>query len=369
MSGSLDARLVIRRGGFTVEAALRAGPGETVALLGPNGAGKSTIVEALAGLRPLHAGQVRIGHDVLEDVSASVRVPPGARRVGVVFQDLRLFPALSARDNVAFGLRAQGAARHEARERAEAALAQLGAAALGGARPRTLSGGEAQRVALARALVVRPRLLLLDEPLAALDIKARAEARALLRRVLPEFPGPRLLVTHDPLEAIALADRLVIVEGGQIVQEGTPDEIRLRPRSAFAAALVGGNLLPGRLLRRQGEVIVDGRDGQLAVAEPQRSAASRRLADGAVVVAVVHPSAVALHADPPRSSARNVVHGRVLDVELDRDRARVRLESRPPLVAEITAAAALELRLVPGEEVWASIKATEVSVEPVGDGA
>lgn len=347
----LDAAVVVRRDGFALDAALTAAPGETVAVLGPNGAGKTTLLAALAGLTPLDAGHVRLDD---RDVAP---LPAGERGVGVVFQDLRLFPALSACDNVAFGLRARGVARRRARQLAVAVLDELGVAHRADASPATLSGGEAQRVALARALAVRPRLLLLDEPLSALDAEARADVRGWLRRVLAAFDGPTLLVTHEPLEALALADRLVILEGGRVTQDGHSEDIRLRPRSAFAAALAGVNVVRGRVRRGPAGLRVVGDDGSLTVAATD-------LAEGAAVVATVHPRAVGLSRERPRGSARNVLAARVADVEFHGERARVRLDARPPLVAEVTTVAVVDLGLAAGERVWASVKATEVAVAP-----
>ncbi|MEU3934258.1 ABC transporter ATP-binding protein, partial [Streptomyces sp. NPDC029044] len=235
----LDARLVVDRGGFRLDVALTVAPGEVVALLGPNGAGKTTALRALAGLTPLSGGHLRLDGTELD------RTPPEARPVGVVFQDYLLFPHLTALDNVAFGPRCQGASKAEARAQAAEWLQRLGLAAHGGAKPRRLSGGQAQRVALARALATRPRLLLLDEPLAALDARTRLEVRARLRRHLAEFEAVAVLVTHDPLDAMVLADRLVVVEHGRVVQEGTPADIARHPRTDYIARLVGLNLYRG----------------------------------------------------------------------------------------------------------------------------
>lgn len=357
--GSLSARLCIGRGAFTLDAELFARSGETLALIGPNGAGKSTILAALAGLAPLDAGYVRLGDRVLDDTAARIRVPIARRGIGIVFQDLRLFPALDVRDNIAYGLRARGISRSAGRATAERMLADLEIAHLARAKPPSLSGGEAQRVALARALVIEPALLLLDEPLAAIDARARADLRALLRRTLPAFGGPRLLVTHDPVEALVLADRLAVIEDGRIVQHGPPEEVRARPRSAFVAALVGLNLLRGRLRHApEGVAMVVGEEGSLTVIDPGLPA-------GSEVAAILPPSAVTLHRDQPRGSARNVLSATVEYVEFDGDRARVRLDGRPPLVAEVTAASASELGLAAGERVWASVKATEVRIEPL----
>ncbi len=359
MSGAgLHAEARAHAGDFELDAALAAAAGRTVALLGPNGAGKSTLLGAVCGLLALDGGRVVLDGEVLEDPAAGVRVPVARRGIGVVFQNLRLFPALDVAGNVAYGLRARGVPRREARGRAAAALEALGVRDLLDRRVGALSGGEAQRVALARALAPRPRLLLLDEPLSALDVASRGEIRGLLRRVLPTFPGPRVIVTHEPVEALALADAMVVVEDGRVVQTGAPDEIRRAPRSPFIAALVGVNVLRGRLRLAAGRAVVSGAEGELEVLAGD-------LAHGTAVLVTYPPSAVTLHLATPAGSARNVLPATVVDVELHGERARVRLAGRPDLVAEITAASAAALRLAPGERVWAGVKATELRVEPL----
>lgn len=352
MSLTVDA--VVERGGFLVEAAFAAAAGETVALLGPNGAGKSTVVALLAGLLRPSGGSVSLDGVVLD--AAGIHVPPDRRPVGVVFQDLSLFPHLRALDNAAFPLRATGAGRAEARRAARAVLADLGVSQRASARPGELSGGEAQRVALARALLRRPRLLVLDEPLSALDAGARPEIRRLLGRVLASFDGAKVLVTHDPTEAATLADRIVILEAGRVTQTGTPEDIRRRPRTRYAADLVGVNLLAGRLAASGAEVTLVGDGWSLAVAAPAAEPAGE-------VTAVVRPTDVVLHRAPPAGgSARNVLAGRVEEVAVSGDRARVRLATRPPLVAEVTVASVERLGIKAGGEAWASFKAVEVEI-------
>jgi molybdate transport system ATP-binding protein len=276
----------------------------------------------------------------------------------VVFQDLRLFPGLDVAGNVAFGLAARGVRRGAARQQAVAALAELGAGHLATRQVKGLSGGEAQRVALARALVIQPRVLLLDEPLAALDVTARADMRTLLRRVLPTMDGPRLVVTHDAFEAMALADYLVVLDGGRIVQQGATDAVRQSPQTRFVADLVGLNMLRGVLRRDASTQQVEGRDGVLSVA-------TDILADGQAVLAVFAPNAVTLSAERPAGSARNVMLATVHEVVTAGGRARIRLDSRPPMAVDVTPASVVALNLAPGTTVWASVKATEIRVEPV----
>jgi len=347
----LTAHVAVRIGTLDLDVAIDAAPGEIVAVLGPNGAGKSTFLRAVAGLVRLDAGRVELDEIVLEDAARGIQLPPEHRPIGVVFQDYLLFPHLSALENVAFGLRARGVAAREARTRARSWLDRLGLGDHADAKPRALSGGQAQRVALARALAIDPRLLLLDEPLAALDASARGAVRRDLRRHLASFAGIRIVITHDPLEAVALADRLVILERGRVVQTGSPADVTQRPRSRYVADLVGVNLLRGTAT-----------GGQVAVS----GGASLQSADGAdgEVFAVIHPRAVALHRARPEGSPRNVWRGRASALDFQGDRVRVGIEGEMPIVAEVTPAAVRELDLAEGGEVWVSVKATEITVYP-----
>ncbi|GAA4083724.1 ABC transporter ATP-binding protein [Actinomadura miaoliensis] len=347
----LDARLLVRRGGFELDLELTAGPGEVVALLGPNGAGKSTALRALAGLVPMADGHIRVDGRELRPL------PPERRGIGMVFQDYLLFPHLSALENVAFGLRCQGVRKREARRVAAGWLEQVGLAEYASVRPRALSGGQAQRVALARALAVGPRLLLLDEPLSALDAHTRLEIRSALRRRLEGFEGATVLVTHDPLDAMVLADRLVVLEDGRPVQQGRPADVARHPRTEYVARLVGLNLYRGRA--EGSSVRIGGGDegGGMVVDTVDHL-------QGEVFLAF-EPAAVALYRSRPEGSPRNVWRARVAAVERQGDRVRVRLDG-PPLAAaaDVTPAAVAELELTPGSPVWAALKATETRVYP-----
>ncbi|WP_039933405.1 ABC transporter ATP-binding protein [Streptomyces viridochromogenes] len=342
----LDARLVVERGSFRLDVELTAAPGDVVALLGPNGAGKTTALRALAGLVPLTGGHLRLDGVEMD------RMPPDARPVGVVFQDYLLFPHLSALDNVAFGPRCHGATKAEARAQAAAWLERLGLAEHGSAKPRRLSGGQAQRVALARALATRPRLLLLDEPLAALDARTRLDVRAQLRHHLAEFEAVAVLVTHDPLDAMVLADHLVVIEDGRVVQRGTPADIARRPRTDYIAHLVGLNLYRGEA---EGHTVRIDRKSTIATTEDLT---------GPVFVAFP-PNAVTLHQDRPSgSSARNLWHCEVTGMETHGDQIRVALTGELPLAADLTTVAAAELGLRPGARVWAAVKAAQTHAYP-----
>ena len=347
----LEAEIEVRRGEVTVAAAFAAGGRETVALLGPNGAGMTTIVETIAGLVPVDRGRILLDSEPIHDL------PPEQRPTGIAFQDGVLFPHLSVLENVAFPVRARGARSRAARARALDLLGRLAPGIDPGAKPTTLSGGERQRVALARALAGTPRVLILDEPLSAVDVSARAELRALLRLTLRDFDGPRLLVTHDPVEAMTLADRVVVLEDGRITQTGTPEEIRDAPRTRYAADLVGMNLFAGRLTPLEaGAGALETADGVVTVPWPEG------MAVGPIddVLATLAPADVALHAVRPEGSARNVVHGVVDEVAILGDRARVRLNGSPRLVAEITTGSVARMAIRSGGAVWASFKAVEI---------
>ncbi|MGN9761698.1 ABC transporter ATP-binding protein [Streptomyces sp. SD31] len=344
----LDARLVVERGSFRLDVALTAAPGDVVALLGPNGAGKTTALRALAGLIPLTAGHLRLDGAELD------RTPPESRPVGVVFQDYLLFPHLTALDNVAFGPRCHGVGKAESRAQAAEWLERMGLAAHAGAKPRRLSGGQAQRVALARALATHPRLLLLDEPLAALDARTRLDVRAQLRHHLADFEAVAVLVTHDPLDAMVLADHLVVIEDGRIVQEGTPADIARHPRTDYIAHLVGLNLYRGQA---EGHTVhVDG--------GPEVTITTTEALTGPAFVAFP-PSAVTLHRDRPTgSSARNLWRCEVAGLETHGDQIRAALTGELPLAADLTTIAAAELDLRPGATVWATVKAAQTHAYP-----
>jgi len=347
----LDARVVVDRGGFRLDVGLRIGAGEVVALLGPNGAGKTTAVRALAGLIALTDGHIAIGGRRFDDPRTVTFVPPDQRPIGVVFQDYFLFPHLTALDNVAFGPRCHGASRPAAHETAARWLARAGMADLARRKPRQLSGGQAQRVALARALAVDPALLLLDEPLAALDARTRLDTRAQLHRHLTDHEGATLIVTHDPLDALVLADRLVIIEDGRVVQEGDAATITARPRTDYVARLVGLNLYRGR---GTGHTVTLA-DGFVITAADTT--------DGDAFVAF-SPAAVALHLDLPSGSPRNTWPATVAGVQRHGDNLRVQLSGPIGAAADITPAAAAQLRLEPGQLVWAAVKATETRAYP-----
>lgn len=348
---SLHAQVELQLGDHALEVSLDVDDGEVVAVLGPNGAGKTTLLRALAGLLALRSGRVTLDGQTLEDPATGTRLPPEQRAIGVVFQDALLFPHLSALDNVAFGPRCHGAGKAAARRTAVRWLERMRLGDHLHARPATLSGGQTQRVALARALASDPSLLLLDEPMAALDIQARQSVRRELRRHLDAFAGPCVLVTHEPLEAIALADRLLIIEDGRVVQDAPAADVARRPRSDWVARLVGLNLYSG--LARGHEVTLAG--------------GSRLLSDDVGegdVFAVVHPRAVGVYREQPHGSPRNTWPGTVAAIDLHGDHVRVHIDGALPIVAQITPAGLADLSLAEGAPAWVSVKATEVDLFP-----
>jgi molybdate transport system ATP-binding protein len=359
----LVARVVVRRAAFTLDVALSAEPGEVLAVLGPNGAGKSTLLGVLAGLLRPDAGHVRVGDVTVTDPGSGVHVPPHQRGVGLLAQQPLLFPHLSAVGNVAFGPRAHGVPRREAERRARELLTAVDAAELADRRPAGMSGGQQQRVALARALAPGPGLLLLDEPLAALDVDATPAMRSLLRRVIRDAKQTAVLVTHSALDALVLADRVVVLTRGRVVEQGATRDVLGRPRSPFTARIAGLDLVPGTAcpegLRTADGMVVSGLHNGDSVGP----------ADGEPAVAVFPPSAVAVFAERPHGSPRNVLHVRLAAIEPHGDVVRLRAgavsggpEWMDGLAADVTPAAVADLAAEPGAELWFAVKATEVGI-------
>lgn len=346
---SLEVSAVVRE--RDVEVSFTVGDGETVAILGPNGAGKSTVLSVVAGLLRPDVGHVALDGRELVDVGRSravTWVPPHDREVALLAQEPLLFPHLSVAGNVAFGPRSRGQGRRAAAATAARWLDELGVPQLAGRRPADLSGGQSQRIAIARALAGDPRLLLLDEPMAALDVAVAPALRQVLRRVLADRAA--LIVTHDPLDALVLADRVVVVDGGRVVETGSTREVLSRPRSPFAARITGLNLIAG---------LVEGHAVRASDGRVIAGIADIAVPEGERAVAMFRPSAVAVYREPPVGSPRNVLPAIITELEPHGDQVRVRSDT---LAADVTVQAVADLALVPGDEVLFVVKASEVAL-------
>lgn len=336
--------------------------GEVVAVLGPNGAGKTTLLDMVAGLLLPDAGHIALGADTVTDTKTGVHVPPHARGVASLTQRSLLFPHLSVEDNVAFAPRSRGVRKRDARQIAHRWLADVDALAFAERTPAQLSGGQAQRIAIARALAAEPRVLLLDEPMAALDVDTAPGLRRLLRTVLREQRRTALVVTHDLLDALAVADTVIVIESGRIVERGPTAEVLTSPRSAFAARTAGVNLLNGTV-RSAGSLTT-----AWGLEVYGRGEVSSGEVSGGEAVAVFAPSAVAVHLEPPRASPRNVFPVTIATMDAQGARIRVRAGDHPDgsagAAADVTPAAVAELGLEPGREVYFVVKSQEVAIHP-----
>ncbi|AKK28075.1 sulfate/molybdate ABC transporter ATP-binding protein [Mycobacterium sp. EPa45] len=340
------------------EVAFEVASGEVLAILGPNGAGKSTTLHVIAGLLQPDSGSVRLGGRTLTDTAAGISVATHDRRVGLLLQDPLLFPHLTVQANVEFAPRSRGAGRAATRRTATAWLAEVGLTELAARKPDQLSGGQAQRAAIARALAAEPEVLLLDEPLAGLDVAVAASVRALLRRVSSESGRATLLITHDLLDVLTLADRVLVLDDGRVAEIGAVGEVLAAPRSMFGARIAGVNVVRGVA---DGSEALRAADGTLwhgchAVHPPESGA----------LVAVFSPAAVAVYRELPHGSPRNSVQVRVAELDADGARVRVRgqeqADGAPGLAADITAESAAGLRLAAGDDVWFTVKAQEVAL-------
>jgi molybdate transport system ATP-binding protein len=352
---ALQAELRVRRGEFVLDAALQVKHGEILAMLGPNGSGKSTLLGALAGLIPLESGTVAVAGRTISDTDRGVAVPPEHRGVGLLGQEPLLFPHLSAMDNVAFGRQSQGMGRQDARAEAGGWLSAVGLDGFENRRPSQLSGGQQQRVAIARALAAQPQVLLLDEPLAAVDVPTASVLRQLLRERLAETGTAAIFVTHDVLDAIVVADRVAIIQEGRIVENGPTQRVLGSPRTRFVAALAGLNLVTGVLER----------DGALRMADGRRFC-GRILGDppaaGAPVSAVFRPAAVRVTVGRGVGTKSNSWDARVAALEPSSGGIRIRLIDDPDIVAEVSPVDIAEQAVTVGSTVRVSVAEADVTL-------
>jgi len=349
----LDVDIESRAGAISVSCRFDVSPGSAVALVGASGAGKTTVLRSIAGLIHPQRGRVACERETWFDAQQHIWVPPQQRDCGFVFAEYALFAHMSVIENVAFGLRASGYPGKSAREKSLEALELVDVAALAQRSASSLSSGEAQRVAIARALALEPQVLLLDEPLSAIDVERRPPVREVLRQQIARAAMAAVLVTHEPIEAMLFSEMLVVMEAGAVVQRGSSAELRARPLTSYVAAFAGVNLYRGLahpLANGVSEVEV---------------ASARLVIVGQVsgpVALVIDPDAVVLSPARPESSARNALHGGVASVVPDGAAVRVSVASTPPIVARITKQSADELGITPGASVYATFKASEVRV-------
>ena len=384
----LDVKLDTYLNTFHLQVDFRLETAKTLVLLGESGAGKSTVLRLLAGLFHPTSGFIRLNGVVYCDSISHIALPPQERSYGYVFQDYVLFPHLSVFENVAFGLRTQHLPRLEVRTRVLEALDRVHLAGVEQRRPAQLSGGQQQRVALARALVLAPQLLLLDEPLAALDVQTRREVRHELRQLLSDIDVTTVMVTHHYLDALFFGDQILVLDHGRVIQQGGQRELREQPRSSYVAELAGVNFFHGRMIsyesdttcrvRIEQSVENEGREvgtiyyDEIIASLRANDLHEKRLESGTEVNVVIDPRSITLHTGTPEGSARNLLCGEIAHILYlagstgrDDGRVRVSLTLKPanlPLTAEITETSATRMHLAEGQQIYATFKATEASV-------
>jgi molybdate transport system ATP-binding protein len=364
---------------FHLDMSLAAETGKTTVLLGESGAGKSTVLRLLAGLLQPQRGHISLDSVTYFDSARRIVIPPQERPFGYVFQDYSLFPHLNVFENVAFGLRAQHLPRQLVRKRVGETLEQVHLLGFDQRYPAQLSGGQQQRVAIARALALQPQLLLLDEPLSALDVQTRREVRQELRRILSSVGVTTVLVTHQYLEALLFGHHILVLEQGHVIQEGSQRDLLQYPRSSYVAELVGMNFFRGRVVYCEANTLCTiqlynngGRGIEVKAALEEHSRTNKAPATGEEAFVLVDPRSITLYQTRPDSSARNIFHGEIVQLlrlgtnsgNGGEDGGRVRVsilfdESASPLTAEITEASAERMELSEGKSIYATFKATE----------
>jgi molybdate transport system ATP-binding protein len=377
--GMLTAAIDTHLNTFHLDISFSAEMGKTTVLLGESGAGKSTVLRILAGLLYPESGHISLEGVTYFDSERKIVIPPQERPFGYVFQDYTLFPHLNVFENVAFGLRAQHLPRHVVRERVSQGLEQVHLVGFDQRRPSQLSGGQQQRVAIARALALHPQLLLLDEPLAALDVQTRREVRQELRHILSTAGITTVMVTHQYLEALLFGYHILVLEQGRIIQQGSQHDLLQYPRSSYVAELVGMNFFRGRVVQCETNAFCTiqlKRNGEpgivLSAVLEEQARASKMPGLGDEAYVLVDPRSITLYQTLPDSSARNIFHGNIVQLlplgastgngsEHD-GRVRVSIhidDSATPITAEITEGSAARMELREGKGIYAAFKATE----------
>ncbi len=381
MSLEFDAQVAQR--GFDVQ--LEIGDSERVAVLGHNGSGKSTLLNLLAGTLKPDSGRAVLDGKVLFDIGdgRGVFTPPSARGVAMLAQDPLLFPHMTVLQNAVFGPRAAGASRSDARERARKWLEAVGIEDLEGRRPSQISGGQAQRAAIARALAANPSMLLLDEPMAALDVAVAPALRRVLRDVLRA--QATMIVTHDLLDAVMLSQRVVVLEKGKVAEQGPTEDVLEHPTTPFAAGLAGLNLVRGTyqggaVVTEDGTKVVGSQRGKTDYAKTDPASSYfvegttrvrnhddevAQVKNGDSAAAVFPPTAVSVFLEPPHGSPQNNLRGVISELEPNQELVRVRMRiGEQLLLADVTVQAVAQLDLHPGKEVVFSVKASAVTIYP-----
>lgn len=381
----LEIRLDTHIQDFHLDLSISTEVGKTTVLLGESGAGKSMLLRHVAGLLHPQIGHISLGEMVYFDSAQRIALSPQERPFGYVFQDYALFPHLTVFENVAFGLRAQHLPRKQILQQVGEALEQMNVEGLHRRLPSQLSGGQQQRVALARALALRPKLLLLDEPLSALDIQTRREVRQHLRRLLSDVTITTLFVTHQYMDALLFGQDIIVIDHGHIIQQGQHTALLQRPRSPYIAELVGTNFFHGLLTHYDTSMLCTIKcaphQGHPLLVQATFAAQEHpdhelnELKVGQEAYVVVDPRSITLSHAIPEGSARNIFHGEITHVlQLDsvhehsaladgRVRVSILLDASPlPLTAEITSTSAAQMNLMEGQHIYAAFKATEARV-------
>lgn len=362
MSRALSIDVLARRGSFALELALEVAPNEIVAVIGPNGSGKSTLLDTIAGVLEPEAGVVALGDRTLSRVTTDARrvqVARSARRVGYLGQRARLFPHMSLLDNVAYGLRAQGVSRDEARRTATEWIARVELTGHESKRPSALSGGQHQRGAIARTLAARPEALLLDEPFAALDVTTSDEIRRLIKNEARRLELPVILVTHDLIDAIVLAERIVVLDSGRVTQSDEMEELLLRPATPFAAHFVGKEFVSGRASRGDAIAVQDA-----PVRELQGTGAGLAPGELAAATFFAHDVAVTRELPPAEARSSGAHHwtGTVASLAAAPAGVRVSITEWPGIVAEVPASEARQIQV--GDQLNFSLAYDAVQLTP-----